>query len=105
MFFDLGGTKAISDLAEFGSYVDSCFSFVSLMVCIIAVVVVVVAVAVVVAVVVVAVAVVVAIAVVYSVDGLLYGCCSFVSTTAVVNKAIGNNSCFTMVMTNCFCAQ
>ena len=34
-----------------------------------------------------------------------HGCCSFVSTTAVVNKPIGHNSCFTMVMTNCFCAQ
>ena len=35
----------------------------------------------------------------------LYGNCSFVSTTAAVDKPIGNNSCFTMVMTNCFCAQ
>ena len=34
-----------------------------------------------------------------------YGCCSFVSTTAVVDKPVGNNSHFTMIMTNCFCAQ
>ena len=34
-----------------------------------------------------------------------YGCCSFVSTTAVVDTAVGNNSCFTMVMTNSFWAQ
>ena len=35
----------------------------------------------------------------------LTGNFSFVSTTAAVNKPIGNNSCFTMVMTNCFWAQ
>ena len=36
---------------------------------------------------------------------LLYGCFFFVSTTVVVDNPVGNNSCFTMVMTNWFSAQ
>ena len=35
----------------------------------------------------------------------LHSCFYFVSTTAAVDKPVGSDSCFTMVMTNWFWAQ